>query len=151
MGQGVRIPVELDQGGERRLHAQLEVSGTLYAGHGNGRASRAEDAPVIDWQSPARFRWQVVLDSHVLPPAEFRSLTRNKRAITRWNDRWVCIDPADLATLATRAVRAGLVSALKTELPEIERLYLDELMQTSDAVEGLRAFLEKREPRWRHA
>ena len=53
--------------------------------------------------------------------------------------------------LATRAVRTGLVSALKTELPEIERLYLDELMQTSDAVEGLRAFLEKREPRWRHA
>jgi cyclohexa-1,5-dienecarbonyl-CoA hydratase len=53
--------------------------------------------------------------------------------------------------LAVRAVRAHLVAALRTELPAIERLYLDELMQTSDAVEGLHAFLEKREPRWRHA
>jgi len=33
-------------------------------------------------------------------------------------------------------------------LPQIERMYLDELMTESDAVEGLRAFLEKREPRW---
>ncbi|HYN10879.1 MAG TPA: enoyl-CoA hydratase/isomerase family protein [Vicinamibacterales bacterium] len=53
--------------------------------------------------------------------------------------------------LAVRAVRAHLVTALRSELPAIERLYLDELMQTSDAVEGLHAFLEKREPRWRHA
>ena len=53
--------------------------------------------------------------------------------------------------LAVRAVRARLVSALRTELPAIERLYLDELMLTSDAVEGLHAFLEKRAPRWRHA
>jgi cyclohexa-1,5-dienecarbonyl-CoA hydratase len=53
--------------------------------------------------------------------------------------------------LATRAVRARLVAALRTELPKLERLYLDELMKTADAVEGLQAFLEKREPRWRHA
>jgi cyclohexa-1,5-dienecarbonyl-CoA hydratase len=53
--------------------------------------------------------------------------------------------------LAAQAVRARLVAALTTELPKLERLYLDELMQTSDAVEGLQAFLEKREPRWRHA
>jgi cyclohexa-1,5-dienecarbonyl-CoA hydratase len=30
----------------------------------------------------------------------------------------------------------------------MEQLYLDELMKTPDAVEGLRAFLEKRSPRW---
>ncbi len=51
--------------------------------------------------------------------------------------------------LAVRAVRARLVASLRTELPAIERLYLDELMQTPDAVEGLRAFLEKRAPQWR--
>jgi enoyl-CoA hydratase/carnithine racemase len=31
---------------------------------------------------------------------------------------------------------------------EVARMYLDELMAESDAVEGLRAFMEKREPCW---
>ena len=34
------------------------------------------------------------------------------------------------------------------ELPELERQYLDELMSEPDAEEGIRAFLEKRPPRW---
>jgi 1,4-dihydroxy-2-naphthoyl-CoA synthase len=29
-------------------------------------------------------------------------------------------------------------------------MYLNELMPTEDAVEGLQAFLEKRDPVWRH-
>ena len=33
----------------------------------------------------------------------------------------------------------------------LERMYLDELMATQDAVEGIEAFLEKREPKWRNA
>jgi cyclohexa-1,5-dienecarbonyl-CoA hydratase len=52
---------------------------------------------------------------------------------------------------AVRAVRAGLRRRLAEELSGIERLYLDELMRTGDAVEGLTAFLEKRPPAWRHA
>lgn len=35
-------------------------------------------------------------------------------------------------------------------LPELEYLYLDALMITSDAHEGLAAFLEKRKPDWKH-
>ncbi len=53
--------------------------------------------------------------------------------------------------LAVRAVRGDLAGRLKTELPAVERLYLDELMKTADAVEGLRAFLDKRPPQWRNA
>ncbi len=34
------------------------------------------------------------------------------------------------------------------DLDEIEHIYLNELMQTKDANEGLKAFLEKRPPRW---
>jgi enoyl-CoA hydratase/carnithine racemase len=37
---------------------------------------------------------------------------------------------------------------MQQDLPQLERMYLDELMAESDAVEGLRAFIEKREPRW---
>jgi len=35
------------------------------------------------------------------------------------------------------------------QLEEAERVYLSELMQTHDAQEGIRAFLEKREPVWK--
>ena len=52
---------------------------------------------------------------------------------------------------AVRAVRAGLRHRLEADLGEVERLYLDGLMATADAEEGLRAFLEKRSPRWRNA
>ena len=47
-----------------------------------------------------------------------------------------------------RAARLPLRRALQEDLPQLERMYLDELMAESDAVEGLRAFMEKREPRW---
>jgi cyclohexa-1,5-dienecarbonyl-CoA hydratase len=50
---------------------------------------------------------------------------------------------------AVRAARLPLQRALQEDLPEVERIYLDELMTESDPVEGLRAFMEKREPRWR--
>ena len=52
---------------------------------------------------------------------------------------------------AVRALRVGLRLRLATELPLVEHLYLDELMATADALEGLRAFLEKRPPVWRSA
>jgi cyclohexa-1,5-dienecarbonyl-CoA hydratase len=49
---------------------------------------------------------------------------------------------------AARAVRAPILSALEKDLPRLERIYLDELMVEPDAVEGIRAFLEKRSPVW---
>ena len=52
---------------------------------------------------------------------------------------------------AVRAARAGIRARLQAELPAIERMYLADLMQTHDGVEGLRAFLDKRPPQWRHA
>ncbi|MFQ5790932.1 MAG: cyclohexa-1,5-dienecarbonyl-CoA hydratase [Acidobacteriota bacterium] len=51
---------------------------------------------------------------------------------------------------AVKAARHGLRARLDTELKALERLYLDELMSTGDAVEGIRAFLEKRRPQWRN-
>jgi len=51
---------------------------------------------------------------------------------------------------AWRAVRAPMVRALEVDLPFVERLYLDELMSHADPTEGIRAFLDKREPEWKH-
>jgi cyclohexa-1,5-dienecarbonyl-CoA hydratase len=49
---------------------------------------------------------------------------------------------------AVQAIRAELTERVRTRLPELEALYLTELMSTRDANEGLRAFLEKRPPNW---
>ena len=43
-----------------------------------------------------------------------------------------------------------LTARVNRDLPALESLYLDELMDTYDAVEGLNAFLEKRDPNWRN-
>jgi len=52
---------------------------------------------------------------------------------------------------ATRAARAGLAERFRTERIALERLYLEQLMATEDALEGLQAFLERRPPSWRDA
>jgi len=51
--------------------------------------------------------------------------------------------------LAVRAARAGFLERVLPRLDEVERLYIEELMATGDALEGLTAFLEKRPPVWR--
>jgi len=52
-------------------------------------------------------------------------------------------------TLLKQALRLG-VGRWAEALPQIEQLYLEELMSTADAHEGLTAFLEKRPPLWQH-
>ncbi|HUJ86502.1 MAG TPA: cyclohexa-1,5-dienecarbonyl-CoA hydratase [Burkholderiales bacterium] len=57
---------------------------------------------------------------------------------------------ASSLAFALRAARAPLIEQLRHRLAQVEALYLDGLMQTRDAVEGLRAFLDKRTPKWEH-
>jgi cyclohexa-1,5-dienecarbonyl-CoA hydratase len=49
---------------------------------------------------------------------------------------------------AARAVRRDLAARFESDLAAQEALYLEGLMKTRDAEEGIRAFLEKRPPRW---
>jgi len=51
---------------------------------------------------------------------------------------------------AVAAARAPRVRELRERLAEVERLYLDRLMKTRDANEGLAAFIERRTPQWEH-
>ena len=53
--------------------------------------------------------------------------------------------------LALSAARGARVREARARLADVERLYLDTLMHTRDAAEGLAAFLAKRNPQWEHA
>jgi len=51
--------------------------------------------------------------------------------------------------LAKEATLAGLNDDTDKGLRVIEKIYLEQLMKTNDAIEGLKAFLEKRKPTWK--
>lgn len=50
--------------------------------------------------------------------------------------------------LAVKAARAGFVERVTAKLHMVEDLYLNDLMATRDAVEGLEAFIAKRPAKW---
>lgn len=52
-------------------------------------------------------------------------------------------------SLTKKAVVQSLDRGKEQALELIEKIYLDELMPTADAEEGLRAFLDKRKPQWK--
>ena len=65
-----------------------------------------------------------------------------------WFDQHLASKSPSSLRYAVKAVRGDYVQRLEEKLNAMETLYLDELMQSHDAVEGLTAFLEKRKPEW---
>ncbi|MGA8714264.1 MAG: cyclohexa-1,5-dienecarbonyl-CoA hydratase [Roseiarcus sp.] len=64
-------------------------------------------------------------------------------------DRHLAPKSASSLRFATRAIRQGTIEKVSAKLAAIETMYLQELMATQDAVEGLSAFIEKRPARWK--
>jgi len=67
-----------------------------------------------------------------------------------WFDQHLVGRSAAALACATVAARGVMQREVRARLAELERLYLDWLMRTHDANEGLAAFLEKRQPAWTH-
>jgi len=51
---------------------------------------------------------------------------------------------------AIKAARFDYAARVKAKIEAVERMYLNDLMKTQDAVEGLQAFLGKRAAQWQH-
>jgi len=85
---------------------------------------------------------QLGLVNAVFPAGQFRSMA------DQWIARLTRQSPSSLR-LAKRAFRLAQADQFEQRLAVVERLYLQELMATEDASEGLNAFLEKRPPAWK--
>jgi cyclohexa-1,5-dienecarbonyl-CoA hydratase len=69
-------------------------------------------------------------------------------AAVEWFDANLAGVSAVVLRHAVAAARLGYAARIAARLAEVEELYLNGLMNTRDAVEGLHAFLEKRPAKW---
>lgn len=118
-------------------------------------------APVASWQLSRQVPWRRGLEmlltgdpieaaeahrlglvNAVFPAAEF-----DVRA-GEWLGR-LYRQSASSLRLARKAFRLARADDFAAAVAQTERLYLEELMKTEDAAEGLNAFLEKRKPEWK--
>ncbi len=86
---------------------------------------------------------QLGLVNEVFAAGEFESRAE------QWMNR-LYRQSASSLRFAKKAFRIAQANDFDERLAEVERLYLEELVQTSDATEGLEAFLEKRKPAWKN-
>lgn len=104
--------------------------------------ARAEDLLLsgrsID--APSALAWGVVNEVAADPVA----------AAVAYFEQHLSAKSAAALALAVRAAREPFADLARARLGDVEALYLEELMRTRDANEGLTAFLEKRAPRWEH-
>ena len=90
---------------------------------------------------PAQTALQVGLVNQVVPGDQLASATE------AFLKPYLGLSAAVLK-LTKKAIVAGLRDDLEPSLKLIEEIYLNELMQSADAHEGLTAFLAKRKPVW---
>jgi cyclohexa-1,5-dienecarbonyl-CoA hydratase len=112
----------------------------LPARVGHTRAARA----VLAGEPRAAGEWVAAgLIESIASEAELEA------TVERWFETHLRPRSAVALSHAARAIRSGVRDQTARLLPGLLRAYLDELMKTQDAVEGVASFLEKRPPIWK--
>jgi cyclohexa-1,5-dienecarbonyl-CoA hydratase len=92
---------------------------------------------------PAEEAHRIGLINAVVPADQL--LVEAERLFGRLTDK-----SAAVLRIAKRALRAGMAAGFDEALPTIEAIYTKSLMSLEDPEEGLKAFMEKRKPAWKH-
>lgn len=107
--------------------------------------SRAASAVLTGAPAPAE-KWAAAgLIEAMAPAGELLA------SVDHWFETHLAPKSAAALRCAALASRIHLQRHVDAVLPDLERLYLDTLMRTKDAVEGIEAFLDKRQPVWSNA
>jgi cyclohexa-1,5-dienecarbonyl-CoA hydratase len=113
-------------------------------------------ATLLAWRTGGSKATEVVLSGRVVSGEEAAALgiadvcvADPEQELARWYDEVIAPRSAVALRFAWRAVRTPVRRALADDLPEIEHLYLKDLLSYMDPEEGIRAFIEKRAPVWR--
>jgi cyclohexa-1,5-dienecarbonyl-CoA hydratase len=106
-------------------------------------ASRATVAAVTGAPGTAR-AWQEAGLVHAIAPRGGLI-----ESAAQWFDTNLAPRSAVALSTAARASRLALRSIAEPAMAAAEKLYLERVLPTEDAAEGVRAFLDKRVPRWR--
>lgn len=108
-------------------------------------ATRAASAVLTGRTAPVDAWVAAGLVELVAPPQELLA------AVDHWFDANLASRSAVALRCAALATRATMRRQVEAVLPGLEHLYLDTLMRSKDALEGIEAFIEKRPAVWSHA
>ncbi len=80
--------------------------------------------------------------------ALFDDRSQMEAGVEEWIVKSILPKSASSLRYATKASRSFMSHIIMKFLPELQKIYVDGLMQTHDANEGINAFLEKRKAEW---
>jgi cyclohexa-1,5-dienecarbonyl-CoA hydratase len=104
--------------------------------------ARAAEMVLTGRSRRAREAFESGLVTRLAPPGEL------EEELWMWIREYFIPRAPSALRYAARALRREVIRALDEVLPEVDRMYLEEMMPEGDAEEGIRSFLERREARW---
>jgi cyclohexa-1,5-dienecarbonyl-CoA hydratase len=106
-------------------------------------SARAEDLLLTGRLFKAEEGKEIGLINEVFSDKE--SMNEN---VDQWISKHILPKSASSLKYAVKCARTMFNHVLLNKLPELELIYINQLMETKDANEGINAFIDKREPIW---